>query len=387
MISSVINFLKKGGLLFVLLLFMMIINHRTGYITLVTFFSLIVFATITIKKSPDKYSILIIIFEFMLFTISRINGHTYDISSMVIAFVAPVFFYQFGYYLSNRYKTDNNIIIAWLAIITCYCIDIFIISTNNIITTGTIIGDVRNLSFEGTGYSLAATLVGLHMDIGMIGLPMSIIDKKSSLRIVFFTLFFLSLLTTIHLLNRTGLIIAIMVLFILIGYKSRKNPKIIIISTIGILMAYAILTYFGIISNDLISLYAERNENIATMGNRSGLWEEAIGNILIHPLGWSDGSTYYVHNMWLDVARMSGIIPFIILLYLTLDTFKKSYKLLKRNETTIAYFILGLNICFFASCFVEPIYGGTHVNLYFMLMGTVNYLVKNRQRQIISSFD
>lgn len=377
MINSILTYIKKGGFLFIFLAYIILINHRTGYISLVTIFSIFVFLGISICSKLDKYAILIIIFEFLYFTISSINGITYDISSIIIYHIAPLFFYQYGYYFSNKYKTDNYIIIAWVIIIVCYCFDIFSITLENISANGELLAQHRSLTFvEDGGYSLTATLVGLPMDIAIVGLPMAIITSNKTLRFTFLALFFFSLLTTLHLLNRTALIIAIISILIIIGYKSRKNPKVFIISIIVIIFLIAILTYFGIISDNLVSLYTERNEDLSTAGNRTGRWADAITNLFTSPFGWTEGASFYVHNMWLDIARLSGIIPFLILVYLTFNTFWNSYKLLKNYERDIAYLMFGLNICFFASCFVEPIYGGTHLNLYFMLMGTLNYLIK-----------
>ena len=231
-----------------------------------------------------------------------------------------------------------------------------------------------------SGYSMSATLVGLSLDIGMIGLAMAIIVKNKYMRIVYILLFFFSLLATIHLLNRTAIVVALLCTLTLITYKSLKDIKTLVISVIAILPFFAILIYLGIINDDIISMYNERNVDLSTMGTRTIRWKDSIGNILIYPFGWgSMGREFLIHNMWLDIARIAGIIPFLILAYMTINTFIKTIRLLISHERTISYLLLGLNICFFASCFVEPIYGGTHLNLYFMLMGTVNYLTrKNR---------
>lgn len=381
MLNSIYSFIKRGGALFMFLAFIIILNHQTGYISLVTVFSVAVLFIFISKAKIDIYSILIIIFGVFYYTISAINGYENNIQTTVICYIAPFFFYQYGYYFPSRFRTDDSITVAWTIIVICYCLDIFCIATGNILSSGELIAEQRSLMFGGeSGYSMSATLVGLSLDIGMIGLAMAIIVKNKYMRIVYILMFFFSLLTTIHLLNRTAIAVAMLCTLTLIAYKSRNDIRTLILSVVVILSISAILIYFGIVNDDIISLYKERNVDLSTMGTRTTRWKDAIGNILIYPFGWGTmGQEFNIHNMWLDIARIAGIIPFLILSYLTINTFIKTIRLLISHERTISYLLLGLNICFFASCFVEPIYGGTHLNLYFMLMGTVNYLTrKNR---------
>lgn len=379
MLKSALAFFKTGGWLFALLSIAIILNHRQGYITLLGVFSAIVFATISVKKRIDVCALIILAYTFFYIVISSFNGFSYSVSTLFIYAVTPFFFYQYGNSIVTRFKEENYIIIAWLIIVTCYCLDIFLVTISNIIETGQVISPDRMFSFDAKGESiLSATGVGLPMDIGMIGLPMFLITKNRPIRYSFLILFLLSLITTFSLLNRTGIVVAFLCFIIVIGYRSRKNISSLIVSLIVVSVLVSILIYADIINNELIAYYNERNKDLATMGTRTERWAVAIGNLFTHPLGWADnGQVYYVHNMWLDVARISGIVPFVLLSCMAVSSFRMAFRLVRIFGNNLSYMLLGLNVCFFSSCFVEPIYGGTHLLLYFMLWGTERELCRN----------
>lgn len=378
--KKILNYINEGGVLFVALCIALVLNHRFGYITIIGIFSILVFCLVTLKTKIDKGSIIILLYTLFYITFSFVNGFTYSLSTLVLYAITPFIFYQYGGEIVKRYKKEEYVITAWLVVIICYCIDIFHITLENTILTGELIRTDRIFSFwDDESKNTSATSIGLPMSIGMIGLPMFIIAKNKLHKISFIIVFVLSIMTTLSLLNRTSIIVALLCLLIVVGYRYRSNIKILLLTLLLVSVIIITLMEINLISDDLINYYAERNENIGTMGDRSYRWREAIVNLFKHPLGWANnGEIYYVHNMWLDIARISGIIPFILLVYMTYDSFKTAFMLIKYYKSTIAYMMLGLNVCFFASCFGEPIYGGTHFMLYCMLWGTENVLKKRK---------
>lgn len=379
MIKSIKAFLRIGGAQFILLAVALILNHRMGYITLIGLFSILVGVNITLRSKMDKGAMTILVYSILYVFFSYLNGFSYAISAIVLFAVAPFFFYQFGNNIAALYRKEDYIIVLWLIIVLCYCLDIFYVTLSGIVETGQFINPQRELFFSesGTQNKVNATVVGLSMNIGMIGLPMSIILKNNYMRVCSLLIFILSLITTFSLLNRTGIVVALLCFTTVIAYKSRKNFKLLFLSLASIVFVIWLLFYFGIINAELIELYRERNVDIYTMGARTDRWRVALGYLFTHPFGWADyGEKYYIHNMWLDVARISGIIPFLLLVYMAVDSFKKAFQLIKKYESPLSYMLLGLNVCFFATCFVEPIYGGTPMLLYCMLWGTSTGILK-----------
>lgn len=381
MIRNITSFFKQGGLLFIFFCLIMLFHLRTGFITYIALFSIFTFLGVTTKSKLDKCALLIILFELFLVLISSFNGFHYSFSTLIVLSIAPFFFYQFGKDLPKRFKNNgNNLLLVLFVLIFIYGLDVFVIMIENVAQTGQIVGSVRSLTIdESRNQILTATLVGLPMDLAMVGLPMFILVKDKIKRIAFLILFILALLTTFHLLNRTGLVVALLSFVVVVGHHSRKNPKIVFIASMLMVVLYFALIHSGVINQELFDLYDARNEDLATMGSRTERWQDAIVNLFLHPFGWaSHGEVYYVHNMWLDVARIAGIIPFFILAYLCYHSARTAFFLVKKYNNELSYLLLGLNVCFLASCFVEPIYGGTHVNLYCLLWGMQNALAQSK---------
>lgn len=371
MYQSITKYISKVVITFILLFVAIILNHRNGYITFIGLLSFFIFFEILLKRiCLDLISILLLVYSFLYLLFSHLNGIQYDISILVLYGLGPFLFYEYGVKATKIWEKENERLLFWLIIIACYGIDIFSTIIRDIFETGEIINPSRIFNFKDSGeMMLSATQVGLSADIGMIGLPMFFILKKTKIRYFYLILFLLSILTTVHLLNRTGLIISILCTLGVLCIYYRKKP-IGIIKIVLLMLAILVILYCsGIVSQEVFGYYAERNVDLSTMGSRTVRWKLAISNLFSHPYGWSNGDVYYVHNMWLDIARLSGLIPFGLLIFFTIRSFYKVFKLLKYTNDSVAYLMLGLNLCFFLSCFVEPIFGGTHLMLYAMLWG------------------
>ena len=197
MFRSIYKYLKQGGIALVFLCFALLINHRTGYITLLGLFMVAYFFTGFLKTKYDRTSFAILAYSVFYILLSAINGIHYDVSTILLYGLFPLIFYQFGKDIGAGWDTDNKHLIFWLLIIFCYCLDIFLVCGANIAKTGELINIKREFSF-GTNDTegLAATLVGLSMDIGVIGLPMTFITKDRRLKVLFFIIFFTSLIVT-----------------------------------------------------------------------------------------------------------------------------------------------------------------------------------------------
>ena len=381
MLKSIYKYFKQGGLAFVFLCLALLINHRTGYISAIGVFMIAYGCTMMRKTRFDNKSFAIVAYCILYLIVSSMNGIPYQFHTLILYGICPIVFYQYGKDVARRWNSENQHLIFWLIIVLCYCIDIFIICGNNIVSTGEFISLRRVFSFdENDVEGVSATLIGLSMDIGMIGLPMTFIVKDKKVKIAFFVLFLASLLVTLHLLNRTGLAVMALCAVSLVAYRARKDKRVLFISIAAILCMVCVLRYLDILNDNLIEYYTVRNNDLSTMGDRTSRWTTAVTNLLVYPFGWINYENhigeFYVHNMWLDVARISGIVPFILLSYLACSSFISSFRYVRRTESQLSYIMLALNICFFASCFVEPIFGGTHFMLYCLLWGYQETIVR-----------
>ena len=112
------------------------------------------------------------------------------------------------------------------------------------------------------------------------------------------------------------------------------------------------------IDTDILMAYEERNFDIQTAGQRTMKWTHAFNSLMQYPFGWSENvmeTQYYAHNMWLDIARVTGLMPFIALLVVTIKAVFIQFRLLKIQADPFVAVTTGLSACFFLSCFVEPV--------------------------------
>ena len=380
MINNVVVTRKLPHILiagFLLLLFLM--SNRFGFITLLMIWSIITLLFVSINKYADKTGLLIILFSVVYSICGILTGSMVTITEILPTALPMFSFYVFGKLVGSEFS-NKQIILFLQLILFAYSLEIFLTIVLDIIQTGSIFNSSREFYLLGDeSRNLTATLVGLRADCGIIGIPLalSMFRFSKAYGFSFFLLGLLSILTTIFLLNRTAIVILIVISFLNLYYWNKRNIKKIVLSLLLLLLAALVLDDSNIVNAELFQAYSDRNANLATGGDRTMRWIVALANIFRYPFGWND-NLGYVHNMWLDIAKVSGIIPLAILLLLTLISFKDLYKLVRVNNDVVAITLVSLSLAIFLSCMVEPIYGGIHLFLYALVWGIVrSYIYKH----------
>lgn len=120
------------------------------------------------------------------------------------------------------------------------------------------------------------------------------------------------------------------------------------------------------------------------MGLRGEQIVEALSQMFIHPWG---GATMefsehwdFIHNMWLNVAYVAGLIPCVLLFIYCLSVMKDSLKLLKtgaKQEDSI--FVLGMYVSVLLYWMIEPVFEAVPyiVTLFCFINGVVQQRVEN----------
>ena len=240
----------------------------------------------------------------------------------------------------------------------------------------------------------AATLLGLNAGLGLFGLGYSLKNKKSTISIknvLFISVSVLSLISVIHLVNRTGVFVFIITTALMVLYNAKKQFAKICVIILSVSVAILLLeTFLDGYLVDIIDAYTKRNEEggaeVSSGSGRFDRWVDALKYIFLYPLGWCQiAKTEYCHNLWLDIARACGFIPFLIFIAQTLSQGKKlrkQLKLKKHNDLTLM--IYGLSIVFFCSSMVEPVIEGFPLffYLYLFLWGLSNkFSVVDNQKE------
>lgn len=318
----------------------------------------------------------LIMFSITYALITFINHSYGGVAELIGYLIAPYSFYVFGKYMVEKNRSDSFLSTFFLLTILLLGIRVYW-QSGIAIFGGEIISTDRHLLLGDEDSHLNATLLGTVLSLGFAGLPYFLYVKNDNSTIrksVYLLLTVFSLLSVIHLLNRTGLFVMALALFTSFLYRMRSGK----IKTVFLLVAVIVLIYFLFTTNEnwneIFSAYQVREESteqsILTGGGRFYRWGAAIVNMFIHPFGW-EAKYGYVHNFWLDVARVAGILPFGALFIATIKGLSPVVKMSRVKSDGLIVFIIALNVCFFFTCLVEPIMEGvsTYAYLFFMQWG------------------
>lgn len=105
-------------------------------------------------------------------------------------------------------------------------------------------------------------------------------------------------------------------------------------------------------------LDSSENLGLSSAGGRLDRWYNSFISMFSEPFGWDLGLYGYAHNMFLDVARSSGIFPAFILFYWYLLSFYYFLKNIVNNKKEVSLVLSLTVIGFGLVAFLEPIFDG-----------------------------
>lgn len=358
-------FVNNGGLnraIFIFFIVVLIMNLMNGFITLVLLFSLVSFIALGLNKGFDRYAGLILLYSLSYGIIMSLKGG-YDLSSCLLDVVVPCVFYLYGKYLLKACK-EESIISVIILIVIAFGASVYYFTIKGIIESGALIMSVRSIQLFGNeGYELGATGIGSCVCMGFFGLASVFIVDSKKQKFILATIFIFSLLTTVSMINRTGLFISVISLIItlFVYFKgSMKHLFWVLCCFVGI---WVLISKLGWLDGDVLMAYQAReldeDASIRSGGARTNRWLYALSMIPSSPFGWRDVQYNYIHNMWLDVAKNAGWIPFFFLVVLTIKEIRTMVNLLKIDRGSLSCILLTLIICMLLDLMVEPITGGS----------------------------
>lgn len=374
--------------LFVIVL-LMSTNPLGGYVLLL--FCFLAFVACGFNKSRlDTISLWLILFSFTYSTIALGNGVVASYTEWVGNIISPLIFYLFGKKISSRVNNDNTMLIVILLTVFFYAAIQYFTVIRDIAMVGLINIDRVLFNENQMGFQ-AATLVGVNVAYGFVGLiTFFTINNplKTPISFLFLGTSILSILSTIHLVNRSGLVVAAICIVFIVLYRMEGNVGkfvmwIIILGGVGFL-----IYKLGLISDEVIFTYENRftgdEENTQSMGGRSFRWVEGLEKMFEYPFGWSTNIftfNRYAHNFWVDVARVAGAIPFFCLVGITVTSISLLVKAFEIKKNPIIATLIGLYICFFFSSFVEPIMEGAPIHFFMscFFIGITKVYVEQRK--------
>lgn len=362
----------KQEFIFLLLLLIFFLNlyEKGFYMCFILAFYLITTRFSSFVYSLDKLGVILVLFSLTYTLFYIIN--TDDRSSIILAYtIAPITFYGIGKYFSTKYRSYNVYFFLFVFISLGYSILPAVSIFYQVIQNGfTGERDIRLLTrVEKSG----ATLLGSYFTMNMAAIGTIFVrnEKRLVKGIKFISLgaFIISLICVFRIASRTQLIIAstsIVVTVLYLMFKQSFSKNIRLLFMVAIILTVTLVN----VSSDspFLNVLNQRNnseESLMGANGRADLWAESLKNLTTKPFGWKMGGyasyiSEYSHNLWLDVDRVAGIIPFIFLSLFTLLCIALIIKTLKIaplqlyfNITVLVWFI-----GFMAVFFVEPVIEG-----------------------------
>lgn len=283
--------------------------------------------------------------------------------------ICPVTFYMLGQNYTAKVQTKTEYIWLWAVMILCYSLPLAKEIFNSINIIG-LVNSFRTMGSEGAD-SLSATLYGLHASIGLSGIAIFFSTQKKIWiqKIIFVFAFVVSLLTVIHLINRTGLVLVAAVIVACLLYSGKMSKGRLILSLAIVSAVAYLLIAINVLDPEITEAYIAREEtatySVMEGGGRTERWTNALVHLFTSPLGFPNER--YAHNLWLDIARVSGLFAFIPFLIATILNYKRLFRVIKRGEEGVTPLLIGLNVTMFLSSCVEPVIEGYFLYFYLLM--------------------
>lgn len=320
----------------------------------------------------DGISISLLFFSMFYCLIQRMNA-TSDISSgflFIATLVAPVAFYRFGCWVMEWLSNDKYRLWFLFTSVLCYLLPMFLLTITDI-RLGGFINESRDILGNFSDNSLAATLYGLMSSVGL-GFISVLFAKQLKIgsKLLYTTIPILSMLTVLHLVNRSGVVIlGICIIFSFI-YSSKFHMSKTIYAIFIMSIIFVVLKHSGIIGEDIIDAYLKREEietnSAANLGGRSELWALNFYNLFTNPLGWHRAQ--YAHNLWLDMAAIGGWLALTPFLIATINVLGCFMRIFRRMVTPLNLILLTSFVSMFCNAMVEPVIEGSLLFFVLFLM-------------------
>lgn len=343
---------------------------------------LILLAPLLLKTQYNVWSILILIFS-CLYTFSVLNSDAgLTPSSFIFYCFYPIIIFQTGIYVSHNIKYSQTCFLLIVCMSVCLAIPAIIINISDFKDTGEIVNISRSIEFDKES-SRAATGYGMMLSIMCGCLGTILLQTKTkfdkSLKIFIIVISFLALFGTIHLLNRTAIVLSVISLIVACVLPPFKTKHIAYMVIVISLMTAIYMLFFRDSGDTIMILesYADRDQGSgsnATLGGRTEIYALSIEQMFSQPFGNPNGlenSRYsHAHNIILDGGLRSGIIGFVILLLIFIEFIKLSEKFFFKNRQFTDFekkTLILINITVVLQCMVEPVIEGLPQYFWFFL--------------------
>lgn len=353
-----------------------------------------------IKFQKSVYLICIVLFLF--FSIYEITKNEYVIRDVFILshhiftpIIVFIYAYIFIFYISeNKNKTDViiNILVYTISLLFIYGflnmlreISIGMPNISNIHS--------RKICDFWSGDAMAATIQNSYLYFTLFFIPIILFYEKYSYikKIMLSVIVLVSTIFSFMIGSRTFLVALMLIISISLYYLIKYNIKDIkkhlkyILILLIVIVSFFIIDLFDIRTTIMNSILIQRlvsgSFNIFS-DPRIATWIEILGNMSNHFFGGIyelETGLRFAHNMWLDILRTSGVIPFILIIAISIFHIYEIVKLCLVTNYKYKCLLISFNLLLYVLCFLEPVFEGYYyiLILFFFNMGLffANYLI------------
>ena len=329
--------------------------------------------------------LLSLLFFGIFYSIGFLFNNEFRYNPVLLTTINFPFLYLCGKYIGLKNTQQNLIKILWL-----FALGIGLISLLSIyldIQKNGFFSIDRNIPLIGiqseyiAATGISARLVLLNAFFCVIFSP-----KRIKYHWIYFTISIFSLIGCLRLQSRTSfVIIAILLIYMIIkNWKTYKTTHKLIIISIILLLIY--ITIWAFTQSDNLAIIDRfSGEDTESGGGRLDLLSYYISKIPSYPFGGIPQvvghnvfySSPYAHNFWIDIFRLSGWIPGILMIIFSIRFIKELFHFNKRKfDKQIKYVTTLLSITLLIQFCGEPILEGIYMLFaYFcLLFGIINAL-------------
>lgn len=362
----------KNISIFLLFLFSLNFINMESRILLLTFVALMLI-TPRWKLPITTTGFILALFSISYYLFAAIYNSSMMTYYIIPLLVGPFIGYSIGVILlDNSYQDYSK---GLKIIIYTIVFGRFIHGLLNFISSSGYTGYIRNGLDFWTNSIIAATVQGTLMTMAISLLFYSVfVVKKSNIFEKAATLLcvIVSLVNSLLSASRTAMIIMVLVfilcaityIFISNEEKSKKRKLIVGMVVLGLLFFWVYQSNtFGVKSYWESSPLFERINNASYYEegdkNRMDMLAVTISGALNSPLGNGDMSST-AHNLWLDVLRQTGWIPFVLLVIFSVMTIIKMIRIIRSEgvPTDIKFLLFSVLTGTLLNFAVEPIFKG-----------------------------
>lgn len=331
----------------------------------------LLFPLVFFYKYWDYLFVLICLFSIIYTFAWLFAGNDMTSSALIFSLVYPPMIYTAGKYIGDRFKSIHSTELILVLMLCCLALPAILSNIADTINTGNLINTSRRVAFGEEETATSATRFGIMLSL-LLGCSGIIIAQPNSknhniLKTILFVGSVLAIFSTIHILNRTGLVLVIasfLSVLLLPPYSFKK------IAYVGIITAILTTIFIVFVDNskffiDAVDFYSNREirgHDASSLGGRDERMILALEQMISQPFGGAKGLKFgnqynYAHNLWLDAGLKGGILSLIILVVILIQLIKNSIKILKAKRYGYfdKIFFSLIAITLILQCMVEPI--------------------------------